>query len=419
MSGIEKSTIRTDAAVVAADRQWLRTGFDLHIQTPGGQKRLPLCYSHMTIGCEADGDKRSDIVVEEPGIAARQALLKLIQGQIFFNNTRPSFPIRVNGEVATFRQLKDQDELQLGQTTIRIVRLKDTVAFLEGYSAPYEQMSWRLGSESVTVGRPGSRQNTVSVDHPSVSREHATIVCRHGVYALQPENEATWVNAEKVRGIRVLKDEDLIQVGQQLLRFRVYKAMLRPRALSPKDATILFSDIWDYTRLAETRPLEETIDQLNQIYRALGKVIMSEDGILMTYLGDAMMAVFGAEGDDEEHAPKAVRAALKMIRTLGELNERWSQEGLPALRIGIGISTGEVMVGDVGVTGHREFAAMGDTTNLASRIEKLTRDFGSNILITASTEEIVRGKFKLKDLGAVEIRGRRSRVEVYEVLSES
>ncbi len=415
MSG-EQPTISTRSAVVAADRQWLRTGFDLHIISRGVNRRLPLCYSHMTIG-KGGTSKRADIVVDEPGVAPRQALLKLIQGQIFFNNTNPKFPILINGEIATFRQLKDQDELQLGQTVIKVVRLKDTVAFLEGYSDPYQQMSWRLEDERITLGRSGgSRKNTIVLDDPSVSREHATIVSRLGIYVLQAENEATWVNAEPLEGHRVLKDEDLIQLGRQLLRFRLYKAMTRPREMSPKDATILFSDIWDYTRMAETYPLEQTIEQLNQVYRVLGKVIMERDGILMTYLGDAMMAVFGAEGDDEQHAVKAVEAAIGMLDKLQELNESWRKTGLPELRIGVGICTGEVMVGDVGVTGHREFAAMGDTTNLASRIEKLTREFNAGILISASTQEMVKGHFKLRSLGAVNVKGRRSKVELYEVI---
>lgn len=405
--------------MLAGDRQFLRTGYDLQITGPEGERRIPLCYSHMTIG-SSNGDKPNDIVVDDPGVANRQGLLKLIQGQIYFNNIQPGFAVTLNGAPLVFGQVKDGDELQIGSTVIKIQRLSEKVAFLEGYTEPHRKEHWTLGATSTQIGRPGKRTNAVVLDDPTVSREHATIEYTDGVFVLRPETEKpTWVNSEPVTGMRILKDEDLIQVGQQLLRFRTYQANTKPRALSPRDATILFSDIWDYTSLAESRPLEETISQLNEVYKGLGKVIVDEQGILMTYLGDAMMAVFGAGNEAHaQHAEQAVRAALKMLDKLEELNVKWEAEGKPALRIGIGIASGEVMVGDVGVTGHREFAAMGDTTNIASRIEKLTRDFDARVLIAASTEESVRGRFKTNSLGTTEIRGRRSPVHVYEVLRE-
>ncbi|MCA9795289.1 MAG: adenylate/guanylate cyclase domain-containing protein [Candidatus Eremiobacteraeota bacterium] len=416
MSDSDRSTIRTDHTVLSSERQWLRTGFDLHLIGPDGERRVPLCYSHMTIGCE--GEKNNDIVVSAPGVANRQGLLKLIQGQVYFNNIHPAFPIEINGEVATFRQLKPNDELTIASMKVRLVRLREDVAFLEGYTDPHRRQHWTL-TESATIGREGRRQNTVTLDDRTVSRVHATIESKDGVFALRPESDnPTWINAEPVEGMRILKDEDLIQIGQQLLRFRTYKATTRPRALLPKEATILFSDIWDYTRLAESRPLEETISQLNEVYKSLGAVIVAHQGILMTYLGDAMMAVFGAQAEDpdEDHAQHAVEAGLKMLVALEELNQNWSTRNTPALRIGIGIASGEVMVGDVGVTGHREFAAMGDTTNVASRIEKLTRDFNAHVLIAGSTEQQVRECFETRSLGTSEIRGRRSTVEVFEVL---
>jgi adenylate cyclase len=218
--------------------------------------------------------------------------------------------------------------------------------------------------------------------------------------------------------MKVLHNEDLIQVGQQLMRFRTYQMERRKaRELAPKEATILFSDIWNYTQMAEDRPLEQVISQLNEMYRGLGKVIMDHQGTLMSYLGDAMMAFFDSDGPaDMLHPARAVRAALGMVDQLEKLNRQWEVTQRPTLTIGIGIATGEVMVGDVGLTAHREFAAMGDTTNIAARIEKLTRDFQVQVLVSGATARHLSEEFQLRELGVTEIRGRRSPVELFEVL---
>jgi len=218
--------------------------------------------------------------------------------------------------------------------------------------------------------------------------------------------------------MKILHDEDLIQVGQQLLRFRTYQmAGRKPREMSSREATILFSDIWNYTQMAEDRPLEKVIGQVNEMYRGLGQVIVDNNGTLMSYLGDAMMAFFDSDGPaDIQHPGRAVRAALGMVEQLKILNRRWAAQNMPTLTIGIGIATGEVMVGDVGLTAHREFAAMGDTTNVAARIEKLTRDFNTPVLVSGPTARHLGEEFIVRNLGSTEIRGRRSPVEIFEVL---
>lgn len=137
----------------------------------------------------------------------------------------------------------------------------------------------------------------------------------------------------------------------------------------------------------------------------------------MTYLGDAMMVLFDS-ANNLQHPLRAVRAARAMISKLHELNADWQSRGFPALRIGVGVATGEVMVGDVGATGHREFAAMGDTTNLAARIEKLTRDYHAEVLVSGVTAEQVEPFFELKSLGSLDIKGRKKAVDVFQVLGE-
>ncbi len=417
------STVRTDPGVHAQGRQWLRSGFDLLIEGPSDApaRRVPLCYSHMTIGSQ-DGPKRNDITLDDPGLANRQAILKLISSNLFFNNLNPRFEVMVNGTACAFCQLQPGDRLTLGNHTITILKLSKAVAFLEGYTDPHRRQHWTLGDSRILLGRPGKRRNQVELNDPTVSREHATLVYSEGHFVIQPDSShPVWVNTEMVKAMQVLNDEDLIQIGQQLLRFRTYSAQSRPRALLPSQATILFSDIWNYTAMAESRPLEESIGQLNEVYKKLGRVIIEHQGLLMTYLGDAMMAVFGAEedagsSDPQVHAELAVKAGLGMLEALQQLNEDWLRRGMPRLDLGIGIATGEVMMGDVGVTGHREFAAMGDTTNVASRIEKMTRENGIHLLINEETARRVKHAFELVELGTVEVRGRRKPVDLYQVV---
>lgn len=416
------STVRTDQAVHSQGRQWLRSGFDLLIEGPEGSptRRVPLCYSHFTIG--AEGPKNNDIVLDVPTVANRQAILKLISSNLFFNNLNPKLDVLINGQVSAFCQLSPGDKLSFGPVTITILKLSKAVAFLEGYSDPHRRQHWTLAEKRTHIGRFGKRVNQIDLADPTVSREHATITLTDDHFVISPDsNHQVWVNTETVKGMQVLNDEDLIQVGQQLLRFRTYSAKSRPRALVPSEATILFSDIWNYTSMAESRPLEDTIGQLNEVYKKLGRVIIEHQGLLMTYLGDAMMAVFGSEEDAGAsnpalHAELAVRSGLGMLKALESLNEEWRRRGVPELDVGIGIATGEVMMGDVGVTGHREFAAMGDTTNVASRIEKMTRENGIRLLINGETARCVQHAFTLVELGTVEVRGRRKPVNLYQVL---
>jgi class 3 adenylate cyclase len=417
--GDDHSTIRTDAALFAGDRAWLRSGFDLLIDEGGQARRVPLCYSYLTLGRDAS-DRRCDLQLNCSEVQGRQAMLKLVKGQVFFTNLNLQVTCFVNGEECGFCQLHDGDQLRVGRTTITLIALKEAVAFLEGYTEPHRKQHWTLSPGLTHLGRSGRRSNEVELQDPTVSRQHACIESHNGVFMLRLEDGqgATWVNAEPVESLKVLHDEDLIQVGQQLLRFRTYQGGPRkPRELAPREATILFSDIWNYTQMAEDRPLEQVIGQLNEMYRKLGKVIVDHNGTLMSYLGDAMMAFFDSDGpQDLLHPSRAVRAGLAMIHQMEQLNKEWQVLGRPALTIGIGVATGEVMVGDVGLTAHREFAAMGDTTNVAARIEKMTREFQAKVLVSGATARHLGKEFEVKDLGSTEVRGRRNPVEIYEVL---
>lgn len=410
----DEGTINIELDTNSGER--VETNFQIEVLGLDGTRRIiPLESAETTIG--GPSEKANHIELAIPGLPARQAAIMFRMETLFFTNVGRDRAMLLNGHPSAFSQLADGDELELGPFTLRVQKVSKSLAVLEGYSQPYRGRQWHIGEEPVTIGRPGRRANTVELDDRTVSREQATIAWTRQGFTLTPEtnNSPIRVNGEMARGVVPLNDGDLIQLGQQLLRLRVWQSKEKRRDLIPQEATILFSDIWNYSTFAENRPLEETILQMNEFYRALGKVISEHDGVLLTFLGDAMMAVFGANGPDPMAPGKAVSAALAMQARLRVLNQEWAASGKPSMRIGVGINSGEVMVGDVGFTGKFEFAAMGDNTNLAARIEKLTREFDAKIIISGSTRRELDETFLVSELGVTKVKGRESEVALFRV----
>lgn len=179
--------------------------------------------------------------------------------------------------------------------------------------------------------------------------------------------------------------------------------------------TILFSDIRDFTRISENLSPEEVIVMLNEYLRAMVDVILSNGGVPDKFLGDGIMAIYGAPlayGDDAE---RAVRTALSMRGKLQEINEKRANAGKEAFRIGIGIHTGEVVVGNIGHIEKMEYTAIGDTVNVTSRIENLTKELNCDILVSESTYEYLPEIFEAQRRGTYELKGRSGSMTVYEI----
>ncbi len=182
--------------------------------------------------------------------------------------------------------------------------------------------------------------------------------------------------------------------------------------------TILFSDIRDFTRISESLSPEEVIIILNEYLRAMVDVILSNGGVPDKFLGDGIMAIYGAPlayGDDAE---RAVRTALTMREKLQEINEKRAISGKESFRIGIGIHTGEVVMGNIGHIEKMEYTAIGDTVNVTSRIETLTKEVGCDILVSESTYEYLPEIFEARRRGTFELKGRTGSIMVYEILGE-
>jgi class 3 adenylate cyclase len=194
--------------------------------------------------------------------------------------------------------------------------------------------------------------------------------------------------------------------------------MARPRPRR-QEVTVLFCDARNYTTLSEGLEPEQVVELLNEWFTVATRAIRRHGGIVDKFIGDAIMAVFGVPEPHDDDAARAVRAAFEMRDALASLNLRRQALGLKRIEVGIGINTGPAVVGFIGSHSQQSFAAIGDVTNTASRIESKTRDFpGCDILIGETTEAIQQrlGVAESTYLGLAELKGKGQKVPVYQVL---
>ncbi len=185
-----------------------------------------------------------------------------------------------------------------------------------------------------------------------------------------------------------------------------------------RKVTILFSDIRQFTRLAENLPPEEVVQLLNEYFEQMIEVIFTHSGTLDKFVGDGVMAEFGAPLDDAQQEIHAVRAAIDMQKALVRLCDKWEKENKPRVQMGIGVHTGEAIVGSIGSERRAEYTAIGDTVNVASRLEQATKILNTNILISESTYLGAKDLFSFKDLGSMALPGRKEQIRVYTIESD-
>ncbi len=184
-----------------------------------------------------------------------------------------------------------------------------------------------------------------------------------------------------------------------------------------KDVTIVFSDVKGYTSYSEKRTPEEVVKTLNEYLGAMSSVIVDSDGTLDKFLGDGIMAYWGAPLPQEDHHAHGVRCALDMIKRLGELHEKWISEGTEPFYIRVGLNSGEVIAGNIGAAGKKmEYTVIGDNVNLASRLESTAKVYGVNILVSESTYKPTKDKFLYRELDYLRVVGKSQPIRVYEVL---
>lgn len=222
-------------------------------------------------------------------------------------------------------------------------------------------------------------------------------------------------------------------VGEESQRERVLGALARfvpatviervvdedPQALlrgQRRVVSVLFADLRDFTVKSEQMPPEQTVELLNRFFLLVQETIFEFEGTLDKYMGDGLMAFWNAPLDQPDHALAAVRTAVHLQRRIGYNRAEWEFYGMPELSVGIGISTGEAVVGYVGTGERMQYTAIGAHVNLAARLEALTKEVGARILISAATWDQVAPAVEVRPLGAHEVRGFSTPIAIYEVL---
>ena len=181
------------------------------------------------------------------------------------------------------------------------------------------------------------------------------------------------------------------------------------------NASVMFTDIRSFTTLTESRPPAEVIEMLNDYYALMFDAITSHGGSVNQMIGDGLMSVFGAPVFYEDHCERAVQAALEMLELLEGFNQNQAAQDKPQIKIGVGIASGQVIAGFTGTQHRATYTCVGDTVNLASRIESHTKVVGKPILIDRFTREELSSEIYVEDLGEIVFKGKHQAVNVFSV----
>jgi adenylate cyclase len=186
-----------------------------------------------------------------------------------------------------------------------------------------------------------------------------------------------------------------------------------------REMTVLFSDIRGFTSMTEKGNAEALVAQLNEYFSTMVEVVFRHHGTVDKFVGDMVMALFGAPVEDADHAEHALAAAVDMVGELGKLNRKWLAEGKVQLDIGIGINSGEMIAGNIGSERIMSYTVIGDNVNLGSRLESLNKEYQSRIIISDATRTRLRTERTLRPLGEVTVKGKTRPVSIFEVVVPS
>jgi adenylate cyclase len=200
----------------------------------------------------------------------------------------------------------------------------------------------------------------------------------------------------------------------------VYKQLLANPSLAElgggrREMSVLFSDLRGFTTISEKGNPEAIVHQLNEYFSRMVDIVFRNGGTVDKFVGDMVMALFGAPVDDVKHADAAVTTAVDMVRELGELNRRWAAEGRIQLDIGIGVNSGEMIAGNIGSSAIMSYTVIGDNVNLGARLESLNKEYRTRIIISDATRARLERHYDIRRLGDVVVKGKTRPVEIFEV----
>ncbi len=186
-----------------------------------------------------------------------------------------------------------------------------------------------------------------------------------------------------------------------------------------RELSVLFTDIRSFTTISEALDAQELSDLLNRFLTPMTQVVHDTQGTIDKYMGDCIMAFWGAPLLDIDHADHAISAGLEMLRAMEKLNTAFVAEGLPELKVGVGINTGTMSVGNMGSRFRRAYTVLGDAVNLGSRLEGLTKVYGVDMLVSEFTRDAAPDRFLYREIDQVRVKGKRLPVGIYEVIGEA
>jgi adenylate cyclase len=184
-----------------------------------------------------------------------------------------------------------------------------------------------------------------------------------------------------------------------------------------EDLTVMFSDIRDFTNLSEGMSPDELVRLLNEYFGAMTDILFKHLGTLDKYIGDAIMAFWGSPYPLKNHAYHACCCATEMVAHLAELNRNWIAQGRSPIAIGIGLNTGPVNVGNMGSDKRLAWTVMGDNVNLSSRLEGMTKEYRTQIIISETTYAQVAQQFAAREVDKIRVKGKKHPVTIYELLA--
>lgn len=283
--------------------------------------------------------------------------------------------------------------------------------------APLSAGDQRLGALAISMGRSDLADEEASFAG-AVASITGLVLKNADILSLTREE---LVSEKKISADEIVKRKALKNIFERFTTPEVVEEILRnPGAVrlggEKKELSVFFADLRGFTSYSERHDPEAVVSVLNEYLSAMTEIVFEYGGTLDKFVGDEIMAIWGAPIGIEDHAEKAVRAGIAMIVRLKEIHAAWRSRGVEILDMGIGVNTGVMVVGNIGSEKRMDYTVIGDAVNLAARLEAITRDLGCYFLISEATYSKVEKIVDVRPVGEVQVKGKKTLVKAYEVL---